>query len=371
MNADTNMLDSRSTTAPGRIVELDALRALAAINLVLFHFTHVYQVKYGYVGSLGFSLPYGKYGVQLFFMLSGFVNAMTLLRKKNAGDFLVNRLLRIYPSFWVMIGLNLILVMVSPIALGSLTAETAAANATAMPNLFGQRTIEPVTWTIQVEMLFYGIILLMFFTGSLDKPLRTISLYVLLALVSCFSIDFIAARNPQAGILPSLNFARQLLILDYIPLFAMGMLLHEIYIGRGKRWLNIAGITFSGVVFHLIDAHGHNPIVTIAFIGLLTASAYGKLPFLRLKPFVFISSISYALYLMHNNLGSTLIYWVNHAGLSPLASLLLAITIVTLLATAYTFWFEQPMTRMFKAAWQSVKRYATGRRLQPPTVLDE
>ena len=54
-----------------RIVELDSLRAIAALNLVLFHFTHVYTVKYGYTTPLGFDFPFGKYGVQLFFMLSG------------------------------------------------------------------------------------------------------------------------------------------------------------------------------------------------------------------------------------------------------------------------------------------------------------
>ena len=67
-----------------RIVELDALRALAAINLVLFHFTHVYAVKFGYTTPLGFEWPYGAYGVEMFFILSGFVNAMSLLRRKPA-----------------------------------------------------------------------------------------------------------------------------------------------------------------------------------------------------------------------------------------------------------------------------------------------
>ena len=42
-----------------RILELDSLRALAAINLLLFHFTHVYSVKFGYTSPLGFEWPYG------------------------------------------------------------------------------------------------------------------------------------------------------------------------------------------------------------------------------------------------------------------------------------------------------------------------
>ena len=88
-----------ATSKTKRIVELDALRGLAAINLLLFHFTHVYEVKYGYISPLGWEFPYGKYGVQLFFMLSGLVNAMTLMRKQNPGDFLASRMIRIcHPS---------------------------------------------------------------------------------------------------------------------------------------------------------------------------------------------------------------------------------------------------------------------------------
>lgn len=343
-----------------RIVELDALRALAAINLVFFHFTHVYQVKYGYVGSLGFELPYGKYGVQLFFMLSGFVNAMTLLRKRKASDFLVNRVLRIYPSFWLVVLLNVLLFSTAPIALGSITPQTVFANFTALPSLFGAENMEPVTWTIQIELIFYGIILLMFLTGALERTFRTVCCFVILSLVGCLSIDYMGSINPNTTSYSVLTFFRGLFILDYLPLFAIGMLLHEIYSKRGNRWLNIAGVLFSAIVFHTIDNYGHNPVITVGFIGLLTASAYGKLPFLRLKPFVFISVISYALYLVHNNLGCIVIYYSNHAGLSPLASMTLAIVVMTLVAAAYTYWFEQPLTRKLKSYWIKSKPSIVG-----------
>ncbi len=344
-----------------RIIELDALRALAAINLLLFHFTHVYQVKYGYVGSLGFELPYGKYGVQLFFMLSGFVNAMTILKKRDASDFVVNRLVRIYPAFWMVVMLNVLLFSVAPIHLGTLSTQQVFANFTAIPGLFGEGSMEPVTWTIQVEMLFYGIILVLFLTGALDKPLRTIAVLVTFSLVGCLCMDYMASINPDAYGLSFLTFFRGLLILDYLPLFAIGMLLHEIYSGRSGRWANIGGVVFSAIVFHVIDDHGHNPVVTIGFIGLLTASAYGKLPVLRLKPFVFISTISYALYLMHNNLGCVLIYYMNHAGIHPLVCMVAVTALMTVVAALFTYKLEQPLTRFLKTQWQHVKPSVTQR----------
>ena len=60
------------------------MRALSCLNLLLFHFTFVYQNKYGFASPLGFSFPYGKYGVQLFFMLSGLGQCYDTTEQKKA-----------------------------------------------------------------------------------------------------------------------------------------------------------------------------------------------------------------------------------------------------------------------------------------------
>ena len=83
-----------------RILELDALRALAAINLVLFHYTLVYQNRFGYTSPLGFVWPFGAYGVEMFFILSGFLVAGSGQRL-SLGDFIANRSLRIVPALAV------------------------------------------------------------------------------------------------------------------------------------------------------------------------------------------------------------------------------------------------------------------------------
>ena len=164
---------AETTTKTKRILELDALRAFAAINLLLFHFTLVYQNKYGYVTPLGFDLPFGKYGVQLFFMLSGFVNAMTLLKKRDPTNFIAARFIRIFPSFWIVILLNALLFSTCTMFAVQPDVSQFAANMTVMPKLFGYDCWEPVTWTLQVEMLFYFVLMILFMGGALNKPLRT------------------------------------------------------------------------------------------------------------------------------------------------------------------------------------------------------
>ena len=150
--------ESTSTDIPKpkskRILELDALRALAAINLLLFHFTWVYYAKYGFESPLGMMFPYGKYGVQMFFMLSGFVNAFTLLRKNpTPKDFVAGRAIRIVPTFWLLVAFNVILLSLVPMFGQTVTGGSIAANMTVMPQMFGFDCMEPVTWTLMLSLI--------------------------------------------------------------------------------------------------------------------------------------------------------------------------------------------------------------------------
>ena len=352
-----------------RIVELDSLRAIAALNLVLFHFTFVYAVNYGYTDPLGFSLPYGKYGVQLFFMLSGFVNAMTLLKKRKSADFLAGRIIRIGPSYWAVIVVNLLIVGLAPLAGLAYTESQIAANLTIMPNLFGQECMEPVTWTLQIEILFYGLILLMFMTGALDRPFRTVMSLLALSLIGCSCVNYLSTIDHWPQLFAWMETSRDLLILEYLPLFTIGLLLNEIKNRRGHFWLNAFGILASGVVFHLIDRHAHNPAATILLFLLLAFSAYGRVPFLRFKPLVFISTISYALYLLHNNLGCVFIYHVDHAGVPSIVALLLGIGFVIAISALITFYVERPLTKFLRNTWYRFRQ--RGLESQPARPLPQ
>lgn len=353
-----------------RIVELDVLRALAAINLVLFHFTHVYSVKYGYSSDLGFEFAYGKYGVSMFFMLSGFVNALTLLRKRQPKEFIASRIIRIIPSYYLVIGMNLILLMMLPMAgfYPMYTGEQVAANLTIVPGLFGQDCMEPVTWTLQIEILFYGLILLMFVSGALRKPLSMMFWYLGLCIAGIWSIEYLTSIHADESLIAGLTFARKLLILDYMPLFFIGMLVHQIWNQNGQLHWNLFGIAVAAIVFHVIDRHDYNPAATLLMIGTLFLSAYGKLPFLRFKPLVFISTISYSLYLLHNNLGCAFIYRMEQLGFTPLASMLLGIAFITIVSTIVTFWIERPLSKQLRRLWNWLKATNASRWQSNPSV---
>ena len=72
-----------------RFQELDALRGLAALMVVFFHFT-----KGRNEADLGFKL--GTTGVDLFFVISGFVILLSIEHIEKSGQFIINRIRLIY-----------------------------------------------------------------------------------------------------------------------------------------------------------------------------------------------------------------------------------------------------------------------------------
>ncbi len=350
-----------------RILELDALRALAAINLLLFHFTLVFENRYGYAGALGFEFPYGKYGVQLFFMLSGFVNAMTLLKKRDPTEFIVSRFIRILPSYWLLILLNAFLLSTFAMYAAEPTLSQLAANATVMPRLLGFECWEPVTWTLQIELIFYAVLMVLFMGGALNRPLRTVYFLLGISGMGMLYVHRLGVLYPGSTAAGLGEFLASLFILKYLPLFTMGILLHEITSQRGSTVLNSVGILASAVVFHVIDDHGHNPVATVLLFALLALSACGRIPLLRCKPLMVVSASSYALYLFHNNLGCLLIKYVNDVGLSSQISFALGIVFTFAFAIAYTFWFEQPLTQRLRRTWRNWKK-RTARPTETPTT---
>lgn len=338
-----------------RILELDAIRALSCLNLLLFHFTYVYQNKYGFNSPLGFSFPYGKYGVQLFFMLSGLVNAMTLLSKRKPGEFIVARCIRILPSYWLVITLNIFLFASLPMYHVTTTPELAVANLTTMPQLFGFSNMEPVTWTLQIEMLFYAFLMVLLVTGLLDRPLRTMMCAVAVCLVCCTGFQWFAAAYPESIWNTRFTFIEDLFFMRNMPLFAMGILLNEIRSKRGNYWLLGTGILASAIVFHAVDLREHNPLATVLMFGMLALGAFGKLPILRFKPLIYISTISYSLYLFHNNLGCAVMKQLEAFGCSPLLTFILGTVFAIGVGAAVTKWFEQPITAFLRRNWSALK----------------
>ncbi|WP_407304634.1 acyltransferase family protein [Acinetobacter sp.] len=83
--------------------ELDLLRVIAALSVFIFHYTdsfnYVNNIVPGNFG-IGVFFRYGYMGVPLFFVISGYVVTMTAMNKSFT-EFVISRISRLYPVFWL------------------------------------------------------------------------------------------------------------------------------------------------------------------------------------------------------------------------------------------------------------------------------
>jgi peptidoglycan/LPS O-acetylase OafA/YrhL len=185
--------------------------------------------------------------------------------------------------------------------------------------------------------------------------LKSLTIMVTTCLLFCYGASAINSAYPDSWLAGPLWVLENVCYMRNLPLFAMGMLLNEIKNQRGNIKLNIAGICYFAFVFQAIDLRDHNPAATVLLFGLLTACAWGKVPPLRFPPLLFISTISYTLYLFHNNIGSTLIYSLEKMGTGPLVAVVIATVLSIAVGAATTLWFEQPLTKRLRAWWKRRK----------------
>ena len=173
-----------------RYAHLDALRAIAALAVMVEHlFGDLLRQAPAATGPMSTlarlvveNLSLGRFGVALFFLISGFVVPFSIIGERPLRHFAISRLFRLYPAFW--------LALVVLAAMGWLSgdvprAATVLANLTMAPPLFGQPWLSSIYWTLFVELLFYGLVALLFAVGGLRQVgvLLALSLVLIVATV--------------------------------------------------------------------------------------------------------------------------------------------------------------------------------------------
>ena len=147
--------------ALGEMQTIQALRAAAALMVVVYHSTrvavdHVANVPPGIVWETG------EAGVDLFFVISGLVMGTSYFRGRSLDwkDFLRRRVTRIVPMYWIATTLKFLMLLMIPI--GAVHTRISGWNSVAsylfIPAKNTEGVIFPllgVGWTLNFEMLFY------------------------------------------------------------------------------------------------------------------------------------------------------------------------------------------------------------------------
>lgn len=173
----------RAITVSRRFDHIDSIRAIAAIFVLWQHVSEVF-CKITLSGNWAFAIAdfsnFGRIGVVLFFIVSGFVIPSSLYGDITAGikRFLIRRFFRLYPAFWLSIPLSILTMWTiwdKPITLLHVLA-----NATMVPGMLKAPLISGLYWTLQTELLFYLLCVLLFRFDKLKNPTSIAVIAILL-----------------------------------------------------------------------------------------------------------------------------------------------------------------------------------------------
>lgn len=329
-----------------RIGEIDALRGLAALAVLVMHYTTSYDQLFGHSSALWVKNPYGGLGVHLFFMISGFVIFLTIDRAGSIADFAVSRFARLYPAYWTALLITLAVTYNHRLPGHELTGTAIASNFTMFQAFLGFVHIDPVYWTLEAEMKFYILIAFLFAIGQRRRVTLVFAGLVILQLVDSY-LHF--TDWPGYG----LWRLRVYLPFEYLYLFLAGMVFYEML--QGWRWIHgvLLGLCVTAAFSHMVPYR--SAIVVVSGV-LLVACTRQWLPWLACRPLVFLGTISYSLYLTHQFVGYRVIEVCYERGINGNIGILIATLISLVLATGITFLVERPANRWIRTTYQAFTR---------------
>lgn len=309
---------------PYRIAELDGLRGIAALAVLLYHFTTRFGEKFDTSLTTNvWEFTRGHYGVSLFFIISGFVILMTIERTGSPRTFIFKRFVRLYPTFWLCVTLTFLFCNAFGPEIYKRTISEFAINLTMIPSVFNTRYIDGVYWSLLIELVFYAFMLFLLITQLIPKIKYVGFLYILFyALVVLYHKYY-----PE---------------LFYGGLFLAGINFYKIWKDKGS-WINHLQLFLLLIIIffsNLLETW----IAIAIFYSLFYLVAYRLASFLRLYPIVFIGEISYALYLIHQHIGHSLQLLLIQKGVTNYYLLLLwPMLTCIIIAWLITIAFEKPV----------------------------
>jgi len=332
----------KSEKKPARFYELDLLRFLAALGVVMFHYTFLDVIENKSAPSYPFFesiFKYGYFGVEFFFMISGFVILLTA-QKKNWQGFIISRVSRLYPAFWIAVSITSLGILLLSTGNTDLSLSQYLWNLTMVPEYVGMQDIDSPYWTLQVEIKFYFWVFIILLLNKIHHVEKIIFAWLMLSILDIFHI--------------AQEFNHYFFIPDWAPYFSAGALFYIIKTkGLNSQRITLLALTYLLSLYFAIDAVNFktgfykvnfSPIVItllLSFYYVIFAFIISeKIRHIQRAWFVTLGGISYPLYLVHNKLGELLFIkfsFINNRYLL----LLLIISIVMILSFVLYRYFEK------------------------------
>jgi peptidoglycan/LPS O-acetylase OafA/YrhL len=335
----------------GRFEELDVLRGMAALCVVLSHYS-AHCVRFFGEAPFGIDLDtvYGFHAVQLFFMISGFVISLTLERSNTWKDFAFSRLSRLYPAYWVAVTLMValeFLVFGENVWVGGYIA-----NLTMLQEFFAMGNLDNVFWTLTVELAFYVVMGVIFATGFLRRMEVLGGIWLALACLWSLAAQHLGIGLPE--------FLPRYLILRHVEFFVAGITFYRIStkgLTSGRVLLLLGALAAVG----WIDGREVNGVAAVGWtdglqrmsiaavlVAIFALAVFGKLRLSVSPVTLWLGTISYSLYLCHRNLGFSTLNQLHAARIPVWITFTLTLAGALILGTLLTYVVERPALRTLR-----------------------
>lgn len=171
-----------------RLENIDALRAIAALTVLTQHLLgniwRTIPTDTSLLQNLALNFfDWGRFGVILFFLISGYVIPLSFNGPTPMKKFVISRAFRLYPAFWLSVAAMVLVLIGSNRAIDW---GQVVANLTLAYPLFGHEALTGIYWTLIVEVLFYVVCFCLFALGLLERP-WAIATIALLGITSAFA----------------------------------------------------------------------------------------------------------------------------------------------------------------------------------------
>lgn len=333
-----------------RLYEIDLYRFIAAVLVVIFHYTFVGHMLHMTpaidVGAVDTMTRYFYLGINFFFVISGFVILMSV-RDKQPKRFLWSRFTRLYPAYWFGVIATTLVILLAQQEFFSVSWTQFFANLTMWQSGFGIGHIDPPYWTLWIEWQFYLLILALSALGAL----RHIQHLIGLSLIVCLGVlltDQHIYFTVWTNAFP-----------HWWGYFAIGCLLFLLYRDGMNAYrallsaLALAFVVEQNLVFaNLMESwYGVDfsaiaiVCINLAFLLLFCGTIWWQQHPLRKAGFIVLGGISYPLYIIHQNIGFIVLNAYGDA--VPHLVLISGLTLIMIAVAygVYRFW-ERPLQKL-------------------------
>jgi peptidoglycan/LPS O-acetylase OafA/YrhL len=356
-----------------RFGSLDMLRGVAALLVVWQHSSETLvklptiQKNGTFLADIASTLDFGRIGVICFFLISGFVVPYSLGMKAKLGTkrkFIIRRFFRLFPAYWFSILVALVVGYLFQINYGF---NNVLSNLTMLQSFLGQAHMQGIYWTLQVELVFYILCIVLYNLGVLQNT-KTI-FCIIIFLFFLFTFSQIATRFIfDIPITSGASILKEFMLMPYlIAIMFLGTLMRQAYDSKTPNkeqilFTLIATVICFGLPFFLLLTSligldliqdsmrfgaSHCLALTLFLLGLFFNK---EVP----KAFTWLGVISYSIYLFHPFIISGLMVVLKSNQIAFMHNLHLSlymsiIFILTILVSSYIYLYvEMPAMKLGK-----------------------